>query len=486
MKHSIVILAHHETEHLLRLTSYFGPECDIYVHFDKKSTVSKQFLDEVRSIPNVKGVYREYAVHWGGRSMLRCELYMIGKVLENGVPDYLHLLSGQDYPTRPYRWFLDFFKANQGTDYIHCEPFPNESWDHNSFSRLQYYHVNDYFRDPIRIKKWNHRLRRLQDKLHIRRKYPVFTHLYGGSQWFSLQGKTAASLLAYTLKNKRFLRSMKHTFASDEIYFQTLLMNIQEDRHVVPVNKRFIRWKDENGNCPANLGLEHFRLLIENDCLFARKFVKGISDALVSLMDRYLVSPDKPLEVMSTGGWNYDGYLKYGYSSDFAEGVSRLCLQLGIRTVVDAGCGSGIYVAVLREKGLHVTGFDANPFTPELSAHLLDEGDDPCVCADLTDRLESVSPADMVICRDVLPYIPADRRDAAVGNLRKLSARYLLISWTDVLDDDDNPGCEPRQDDDVAAYMSRFGFVLNPELTQLLRSQMQGADDNPYYFFTMS
>lgn len=486
MKHSIVILAHHETEHLLRLIAYFGQETAIYVHFDKKSPVSGQFLDEVRAIPNVKEVYRKYAVHWGGRSMLRCELYMIGKVLENGVPDYLHLISGQDYPTRPYSWFLDFFETNQGLDFIHCEPFPNDTWDHNSFARLQYYHFNDYFSDPIRARKWNHRLRRLQHKLHIRRKFPLFSCLYGGSQWFSLQGQTAASLLTYTQEHKRFLRSMKYTFGSDEIYFQTLLMNIHTDAHVVPVNKRFIRWKDENGNCPANLGAEHFRLLIENDCLFARKFVKGISDTLVSLIDRYLVYTDKSLEVMATGGWNYDGYLKYGYSSEFAEGVCHLCMQLGIQSVLDAGCGAGMYVAVLREKGLSVTGFDANPFTSELSARLLPGGDKPCVCADLTDSLECVSPADLVICRDVLPYIPARCRDAAMDNLRNLSVRYLLISWTDVPDDDVNLDCEPRQEDDVVAYMSRFGFVLNHELTMILRSQIQDADGKPCYFFVVS
>lgn len=79
------------------------------------------------------------------------------------------------------------------------------------------------------------------------------------------------------------------------------------------------------------------------------------------------------------------------------------------RTGIDIGCGAGYYVSQWRSRGLAFAGYDANPRTPDLSGMLLPEGDAVCEVADLTEELDISTPFDIVVCKDVLPYIPENR-----------------------------------------------------------------------------
>lgn len=99
------------------------------------------------------------------------------------------------------------------------------------------------------------------------------------------------------------------------------------------------------------------------------------------------------------------------------------------RTGLDMGCGDGLYVAQWRSRGLSFAGYDANPSTEALSAMLLPQGDTPCGVADLTEDLEVDNKFDMVVCKDVLPYIPQELVPVALRNLAKLSARFIILSW---------------------------------------------------------
>ena len=107
-----------------------------------------------------------------------------------------------------------------------------------------------------------------------------------------------------------------------------------------------------------------------------------------------------------------------------------LCQTLSVTSVLDMGCGCGLYVAKWRNLGLDVAGYDGNPYTPHLSILLLPEGDEPCHTADLTEDLEVDEPFDFVVCKDVLPYIPLSLQSKALQNLALLTAQYLLI-WND-------------------------------------------------------
>ena len=100
-----------------------------------------------------------------------------------------------------------------------------------------------------------------------------------------------------------------------------------------------------------------------------------------------------------------------------------------IKTVLDVGCGCGHYVAALRRLNVDITGYDANPYTEELSKQLLPWGDEPCHTVDFTNDLVEPDTFDLVICINVLPYIPKVKRRRFVSNLIKLSKKAILISY---------------------------------------------------------
>ena len=237
-------------------------------------------------------------------------------------------------------------------------------------------------------------------------------------------------IVDYTRRHPLLYWRMWMTFAPEEVYIATVLANLKEGKDILFTNFRFIRWKNENGNCPANLGIEHFRDLILYSRVFIRKVEMPISMELIRLIDKYFVYDHQQLKVMDNGGWDYDGYRGYDFDKDYITAVVKLCHLAGVESVLDAGCGCGMDVSLLRDQQIAAAGFDANPYTEELSARLIEKDQEPCVQADLLDdELDAESPFDMVLCKDVLPYIPAEQIKKAVKNLAKLSGRYILLSW---------------------------------------------------------
>lgn len=429
MKHSVLILAHKNVEQLCRLVEYFEHDCDVYIHIDKKQAIGNEDERRLLAYPQVKLVSREYDVNWGGTSVLESEMHLLRMAVKMGAADYYHLISGQDYPTRPLECFLRFFEERPGKEFISYLHLPHPRWENNTFRRLQYFYPYDYAASHDNPRKWVWEQVKEQRDKGAKRPIPdAFDHLYGGSQWFSITRKAAETLLDYTDHHPQLYGQMWMTFAPEECYVATVLVNLMGKENIESWNHRFIHWKYENGNRPANLGCEHFHYLLENECLFARKFELPVSTPLLDRIDKYLLQ-DYPIKIGETGGWIYNGFQKYGYDSKFVDYVARMWCDVDARTGLDMGCGDGLYVAQWRSRGLSFAGYDANPSTEALSAMLLPQGDTPCGVADLTEDLEVDNKFDMVVCKDVLPYIPQELVPVALRNLAKLSARFIILSW---------------------------------------------------------
>lgn len=421
-------MAHDEFQHLKHLVEYFSRDCYIFIHIDKGGTITDDEFQEVIKWPNVVRVYKKYHIHWGGFSMLKCETFLLKESLQVCEADYFHLLSGQDYPIKPFEYFLDYFDKYKGRDFISYVHLPHPRWQNNTFSRFSYYYPYDYLKHGVRYSKIIEKIKDIQDRIHLKRRIPdQFEHLYGGSQWFSLSRESVSLILEYTDKYPSFFKRLKWTFAPEECYIQTVANNILPKGKVVCSNLRFIRWFFENDNKPSNLGVEHFHFLVGRDTLIARKFKTPFSRKLVPLIDNYLLR-DNPCVIKNNGTWEYNGYLRFRYDYTFCTGITRYCEWMDFRYVLDAGCGAGILVAALRRMGLIASGIDSNPYTPELSARLLSENDSPCQIMDLTDEISSDTQFDLVLCLDVLQYIPINMLPKAIGNLLYLTNNSLIVS----------------------------------------------------------
>lgn len=478
MKHTIIILAHRNLQHVVRLIEYFANACSIIVHIDKKVEVPSETIARIAKYPQVVGVYQRHNVNWGGFSMLKCEIDMIYYAINTTDSSYIHLISGQDYPVRPLESFLKFFE-NKKEDFVHYTHLPNPCWEDNTYRRFQYYYPYDIAADHKNPKLWVLEQVKKQQKRDVKRPIPdEFDHLYGGSQWFSITRASACTLLDYTNKQPSLYNRMRMTFAPEESYIATVLVNLIGKEKVCGTNHRYIRWKNENGNRPANLGLEHFYYLLEQDYLFARKFEYPVSEPLLHLIDMYLLK-DSNLIVTKNGGWEYDGYLKYRYNAQFKDFIIRFCMDVCVQTAVDIGCGSGYYVSSWRRAGLHFDGYDANPYTPSLSTNLLEPGELPCKVADLTSDIGWIGSYELVVCKDVLTYIPDESLTQAVLNLCHMSSHYIIVC--NIKNDSTYPTQNNVNLSTITAIMSIYGYEEEEYMTARLKVILRDANESIIY-----
>ncbi|MCQ2111969.1 MAG: methyltransferase domain-containing protein [Bacteroidaceae bacterium] len=427
MKHAIIILAHKDLENLPHLIEYFQHDCYIYIHIDKGAKISKELLDTIKSEPNVVFVSRKYRVHWGGMSMLKCEMYLLKEVYKRDDVDYIHLHSGQDYPIKPFEYWYHFFENSNDISYIACQMFPSMRGSEQTYKRYQYYYPYDFQKQNQRMSSWLQKFIKWQQNVGIKRRIPdQFKYLYCGSQWFSITRESFIKLIEYHKKHKAFYRRMEFTFAPEETYIQTILENLQFDK-IMPINYRYIRWRFENNNKPSNLGIEHFHLLAESESLFARKMAIPYCDSLIKALDTYLLV-DSPVISMPNGGWEYNGFLKYKYNEQISIAIHKYCQWQNLHTVLDAGCGAGFMVAALRRRKIRAVGFDTNKYTPKLSSLLLAVNDKPCECFDLTQPFNIIETYELVTCLNVLEYIPGNLLDQALNNLITFASKCIIIS----------------------------------------------------------
>jgi len=427
MKHAIMIMAHKNFEFLHHLIEYFTHDCYVFVHIDKKSSITRDEEACLRAMPQVSGVYRKYSVHWGGFSILKCEIFLMKEALHSCDADYFHLISGQDYPIKPLSYFLQFFEERKGYEFISYVHLPHPKWGKNTYSRFQYFYIFDLFNNKNRARKISSKFIKWQKRLKIKKAVPfVFDHLYGNSQWFSITRVACYKLILYTIKHPKLLKKYKWSFAPEESYISTVLLNVIPMRQVMSFNLRYINWKYENGNSPANLDMRHLFPILKGNYLFARKFEK-CSHPLLEVIDKFLLDTNE-IKVLPSGVWEYDNYFYYSFDNVFLKSIISFCKYAKVDTIIDVGCGPGMYVKGLRDKGFHAIGLDGNPFLQELSKYIMSDDASHFYTQDITDNIMPDFKADLVVCKDVLPYIHHKKIEHVVCNICKMAKKYILLN----------------------------------------------------------
>lgn len=290
MKQAILITAYKDYFHLEKIIECFDFNFEIYIHIDKKSIVSKKQKCKIQSYDIVKHVSQKYRVNWGGFNHLKSILYLSEQALKNPEIEFFHLISGNDYPIKSINEFLIFFK-NKKVSYLDAFSVPNKNWHGNGgLDRLEYYNFYDIFnwKNKLQrkiIKKAFYYQKKVGFKRSISKKIP---QLYGGSTWWSLNRDCLDYAVTFTKLNKFFYYRFKHTFCSEEFYFQTVLMNSGFKKQIYNNNLRYIDWTFKNGNNPAVLDNSDYEKLLASDAFFARKMDYPISENLIENLNKVI------------------------------------------------------------------------------------------------------------------------------------------------------------------------------------------------------
>lgn len=281
---AILITAYKNYHHLENLVNFFDGSFNIYIHIDKKSSLSKENLNKLSSKERVQYVSQQYKINWGGINHLKAILDLIKEAINNKENEYFHLITGHDYPIKPLEVFSQFFEKNKGNDFMEYHTLPYSSWPENGMDRLSRYNIYDLLDGRTGV---NERLikgfSKLQKAIGFKRSFSKnFPPLFGGSTYWSLKRESLEYVFQYMNDHPKYLKRFKYSFCSEEIFFQTILLNSPMKETILNNNMRFIIWEDRNGNFPANLDSSDYENIKNSDALFARKFEYPVSESLLN------------------------------------------------------------------------------------------------------------------------------------------------------------------------------------------------------------
>lgn len=290
MKHAYLIAAHHQIELLkVQLSLLDDDRNDIYLHIDLRCSEFDE--DDIRKSVKKSNIYfiRRRKVSWGGFSQIRLELDLLKSAID-GKYDYYHLISGVDMPIKTQDEIHEFFKKNDGKEFISFDYVLD--LDDINYRFGQYRQFQEVYANK---KNWLYKLDaviiRLQRLFGINRISKLGMQVKKGSNWFSI----THGLAVYILDHEDFIeRSFKMSRCCDEVFLQTLVYNSEFKENLYYnanagrcYNMRLVDFKRGN---PYVFRKCDYELLVNAEELFARKFDWLIDKDVILMIKEYITN----------------------------------------------------------------------------------------------------------------------------------------------------------------------------------------------------
>ena len=310
MKIAYLILVHQLPEQLTRLIHRLAiSETYFFIHVSKNTDYTQyaKMVEGVRGLPDVVFLKRQKA-SWG--EIILPIVDGIREVFEKKLEfDYMFLLSGQDYPIKQNIYISDFLSKNKGKgkEFLHYFPIPRETpldptqgwgWEdeRGGLDRIENWQISLFDKNyqipgdgksSSRMKAF---IRHFFVLLVPKRKFVKGFKPYGGSSWWCLTRECLAYIHGFIKENPDFFDYFKYVNLSEEICFQTLILNspfkdsvVSDDLRCRLVGRavggeKLVPFSFEEGQTrvwrsgPRIWRKEHFEILKNSNGLIARKF----------------------------------------------------------------------------------------------------------------------------------------------------------------------------------------------------------------------
>jgi Core-2/I-Branching enzyme len=305
MKIAYLILAHHQPKQLYRLVNALNSEhVSLFVYIDLKADISQYDCRNLGN--NIFFIKNRVSVNRFGFSQPRAMIDLIRTAAVSNEYDYFIFLSGNDYPIKDNNYIYNYFNSNYPTNFINFYPLVESADYVNNIKKFRY--VDLVIDSPIYL---NLPLRLFQfmiNKLLPNRSFIEGMIPYRGSTSWCLNRQTINYIVEYldSPKSKKYVKYFKSVWGSDEIFFQTLVLNstyakqcryyerdIKESKIFLKnENKAYLHYIDWNRDRedPAILDMRDYESLKNSELLFARKFFEHKSDELLDIIDKNLLN----------------------------------------------------------------------------------------------------------------------------------------------------------------------------------------------------
>lgn len=293
MNHAFLIMAYNNPSllgricHRLEADNHF-----LFVHIDKKSELVP-FRNACQGIRNLflLGDDERMVTNWGGYSLLATEILLIKKAIQNSSHmDYLHLISGADYPCRSNEEFDKYFEDNEGKSYMMFDTEKETvEWRMKKYpDRYRMYHFNDKgYNNNSLLNALKLPIMLFQKVFHIYLR-PMIPEIYAGWEWFSWYRKVAEYVISLLDEHPELLERMRYCTCIDEVCFHTLLHPHLKELNIVSDNAlRYIDWHPTRPTktLPLVLDERDYQSIKDSQAFFCRKVNEQYSKKLLRMLD---------------------------------------------------------------------------------------------------------------------------------------------------------------------------------------------------------
>lgn len=129
--------------------------------------------------------------------------------------------------------------------------------------------------------------------------------------------------------------------------------------------------------------------------------------------------------ISERGYWLEKDSHEHKYDSDLATQLVFLLKELNCNSILDLGCGPGLYSTFFVNEGFDCECYDGNPYTPEESNNL-------CSVLDISEPFDLGKKFDCVLSLEVGEHIPKEYEDIFIDNLIKHSNGLIILSWATI------------------------------------------------------
>jgi Core-2/I-Branching enzyme len=278
MRIAYIVTAYKNPDQAVRLVRRLDDgDVHFFVHVDKKTkdAAHAQIAEPLAGLPHLHFLER-HRCDWGGFGHVKATLKGVAEIERTGLePDYVILLTGQDYPIATNAAIRAFLANRNGASFLDHFPLPSAAWEDGGLPRIDRWHVR------IRGRHWivsGH-------PLSVERRLPLGLQPFGGSAYWCLSREGVAYVHRLVRENPSLVRFFRYVDVPDEIFFQTIILNSPLRATVVNDDLRYVRWTNWNDARPAVLSTGDFEAIMSSGKLFARKFDTSSDGEILDMID---------------------------------------------------------------------------------------------------------------------------------------------------------------------------------------------------------
>ncbi|MFD0849421.1 beta-1,6-N-acetylglucosaminyltransferase [Sphingosinicella xenopeptidilytica] len=272
------LLVHRYPTQFKRLfKAIYLPGNQYVVHVDKSSgmALAKEISAFLEPYQGVELLESQDAL-WGGYSLVDAELRGMARLLEMDKhwSHYINL-SGQDFPLKSQNYIREFFAANPGKQFIRALDQRKERPD--TLNRISHLFIEEHG---------------AMTATGVPRSYLFGDTPFIGTQWKAVT-RSFCEFVCHDPRVERFKTFYRNSFIADEAFFQTVIMNSDDQGIVMNDDLRMIDWVPDGDIKlrPRNYDEADFGQLQRSPDLFARKFDGENGSRILSLLEHHLRSP---------------------------------------------------------------------------------------------------------------------------------------------------------------------------------------------------